>query len=357
MQHNEQIEKWFETKKKLHSQSDLQILKEYLVDTDQNIATEVYFSSDYEFSYFDLSEMNCKKINVRPENVFKINFDMIVKKLKKYFPETKIIISFEAPSENDMLIKKYNCTYKHDVCIKLVNKNNETYDIALEYFEYIHDRIKDDDKDISSKVILDGYYVYQETDNNFNEYMKETIYNIMISICAVEDNPYTLSKINFFNNYKNIRSLKTDTVIFNNIMKWKKENSVNLYEFFKESQITNLETNKKFKFDEFIEYLEEKELVINFIDDKYNCEYNYITDIIMIIDTDCSQKIYSYRKIYIRSMEILFESQKQIIKYIKQMNKYKKLIPQYIDSFLRVHIQNYRYTDTQNKVISNLQHK
>ena len=35
--------------------------------------------------YFDLSEMNCKKINVRPENVFKINFDMIVKKLKKYF--------------------------------------------------------------------------------------------------------------------------------------------------------------------------------------------------------------------------------------------------------------------------------
>jgi hypothetical protein len=283
---------------------------------------------------------------------------MIVKKLKKYFSDTKIIINFESPSENDMLIKKYNCTYKHDACIKLVNKDNETYDIALEYFEYVHDRIKDDDKDISSKVILDGYYVYHEASNNYNDYMKETIYNIMISICAIEDNPYTLSKVNFFNNYKNIRSLKTDTIKFNNIMKWKKNNIFNFKKLFEIFVITNPETGEEFEFEDFIKHINDKfKINIEFKDEDYNCEYKYFVDLIIQVDTTYSPNIYSYRKIYARTMDILIDSQKQMIKWIKQMNNFRKLIPQYLDSFLRVHIQNYRYSDTQNKVISNLQHK
>ncbi len=357
MQHKQQIEKWFETKKKLHFQSDLQILKEYLVVTDQNIANTIYFSSDYEFSYFDLSEIDCKKIKVRPENVFKINFELVIKKLKKYFPDTKIIINFEAPSENDTLIKKYNCTYKHDICLKLINKNNESYDIALEYFELIHDRIKDNDKEISSKVILDGYYVYHEASNNYNDYMKETIYYILMSICTIEDNPYKLSKINFFNNYKNIRTLESDTEKFNNIMKWKQENIINLYDFFKKAHPINQETSKKFTFDEFLEYLEDNEVNIEFVDDKYNCEYKYITEIITVVDSNCSIDILRYKKIYTKTMDVLIDSQKQMIKWIKQMNNFRKLIPKYLDSFLRVHIQNYRCFDTQNKVICNLQHK
>ncbi len=358
MQHKEQIERWFETKKKLHLQSDLKILKEYVVVTDQNIANTIYFSSDYEFSYFDLSEIDCNKIKVRPENIFKINFEMIVKKLKKYFPDTKIIINFESPSENDLLIKKYNCTYKHDACIKLVNKDNETYDIALEYFEYVHDRIKDDDKDISSKVILDGYYVYHEASNNYNDYMKETIYNIMISICAIEDNPYTLSKVNFFNNYKNIKSLKTDTQMFNEIIGWKKSNYVNFEKLFNNLMLRNPNTEEEFEIEEFVDYIKDKYKVkIEFTNNTYYCNYISIVDMIVQINTDYSPKIYSYRKIYSRTMDILIDSQKQMIKWIKQMNNFRKLIPQYLDSFLRVRIQNYRYSDTQNKVISNLQHK
>lgn len=352
----EQINKWFESKKKLHLLADIVTLKKYVVTTEENFANEIHFSSDYEFRYFDLDQMDCKKIKTRPENIFKINFHMIGKKLRKYFPKTKIDVNFEASSENDTLIKKNSCTYKHDVCIKLTNQDNETYDIGLEYFEFIHDRIKDDDKEISSKVILDGYYVYNESNKNYNEYMRETIYNIMISICTIEDDPYILSKINFFNNYKNIRSLSGDTIKFNNIMKWKRENIINLYDFFKESRPSNLETGKIFTFEEFIEFLNEKNINIEFIN-KSNCEYKYICDIIMVMDTDCSQQIYSYKKIYTRTMDVLIDSQKQMIKWIKRMNNSRKLIPQYLDSFLRVHIQNYRYTDTQFKALNTLQNK
>ena len=46
-----------------------------------------------------------------------------------------------------------------------------------------------------------------------------------------------------------------------------------------------------------------------------------------------------------------------MIKWIKRMNNSRKLVPQYLDSFLRVHIQNYRYTDTQFKALNNLQNK
>jgi hypothetical protein len=338
--------------------ADIITLKKYVVTTEENFANEIHFSSDYEFQYFDLDQMDCKKIKTRPENIFKINFHMIGKKLRKYFPKTKININFEASSENDTLIKKNSCTYKHDVCIKLTNQDNETYDIGLEYFEFIHDRIKDDDKEISSKVILDGYYVYHESSNNFNEYMRETIYNIMITICTIEDDPYILSKINFFNNYKNIRSLKSDTVKFNNIMKWKRENIFNFKKIFEIFVISNPDTGLEYEFEEFIKHIDEKfKININFLDDKSNCEYKYFVDLIVQVDASYSSNILTYRKIYTRTMDVLIDSQKQMIKWIKQMNNSRKLIPQYLDSFLRVHIQNYRYTDTQFKALNTLQNK
>lgn len=354
----QEIIKWYETKKKLYTVSDLAILKKYVIKTEQNIAKTINFSSDYEFKYFDLDLMDCEKIKVRPENIFKINFQMIVKKLQQYFLNCKIEINFEASSDNDFLLKKNNCTYKHDICIKVTNNlDNESYDIGLEYFEFIHDRIKDDDKEISSRLILDGYYVYNESSKQYNEFMKETIYNIMITICALTDDPYTLSKINYFANYKNIRSLKADTEIFNKIINWKKTNTGDFKKLFDNFMIINPENGKEFEFNEFIEHIENNfNIVIKFTNET-NCEYKYFVDFIVQVNTDYSQHIYSYRKIYARTMEILIETQKQMIKWIKQMNNSRKLVPKYIDSFLRVHIQNYRYTDTQKKALNNLTKK
>jgi hypothetical protein len=350
------IETWYTKNTKLYKIESINELKVYLVNLnkDLDIASAIQFSSDYEFKYFDLVKINCEDIKIRPENIFKLNFLMIVKTLNKYFKNSllNIEIQYEVPGENDKLIKKYNSTFKHDVYIKISNNNNY-YDIGLEYFETIHDRIKDDDKEISSIVNLDGYYVYEEKKNNYNDFMHEVIHNLLICTCALNDDPYTLSKINYFKNYKETKTLKKDTELFNKIMKWKKNNLIDFELFFEDLRPKNQETQERYEYNEFIEYLEELNINIKF-NNKNECGYKYFIDIIINLDNNISTGIYEYRKIYTRTMDILLESQSQIIDFIKKSNMKKKSIPLYINNFLRNHIQNYTSEYTLSKVLENL---
>ena len=354
------IETWYIKNTKLYKIDSIIELKIYLVNLnkDFDIASAIQFSSDYEFKYFDLLKINCEEIKIRPENIFKLNFLMIVKTLNKYFKDSlvNIEIKYEVPGENDKLIKKYNSTYKHDIYIKISNNNNY-YDIGLEYFETIHDRIKDDDKEISSIVNLDGYYVYEEKKNNYNDFMHEVIHNLLTCTCALNRDPYTLSKINYFKNYKETRTLKTDTELFNQIMKWKKNNLVDFELFFNKLIPTNQETKELFEYDKFIEYLEEIHNINIKFNNKNECEYRYFIDLIVNLDNDMSTMIFNYKKIYTRTMDILLESQNQIIDFIEKSNMKKKSIPLYINNFLRNHIQNYTSEYTLSKVLEKLINK
>lgn len=356
MQSVQVIESWYTKNTKLYKIESIYELKGYLVNLnkDLDIASAIQFSSDYEFKYFDLKKINCEEIKIRPENIFKLNFLMIVKTLNKYFKNSNvnIEIQYEVPGENDKLIKKYNSTFKHDVYIKISNNNNY-YDIGLEYFETIHDRIKDDDKLISSVVNLDGYYIYEEKNNNYDSFMREVIHNLLICTCALYHDPYTLSKINYFKNYKETKTLKKDTILFNKIMKWKKNNLVDFELFFKDIIPTNQETKQYYNFDEFIEYLEENNINIK-LNNKNECEYKYFIDIIITLDNNISTIICEYRKIYTRTMDILLESQNQIIDFIEKSSMKKKSIPLYINNFLRNHIQNYKQEDTLSKAFESL---
>ena len=356
---DENIKNWYCSKTKLYKIKDLKYLQKYIVNTEQNISNIIQLSLDYKFDYFDLDKMDYKKIKIRPENIFKINFYRVVKKIKEYFIDTDICIEifFESAGENDNLIKKKNCTFKHDVYIKISN-NDKFYDIGLEYFELIHDRIKDNDKEISSKINLDRYYMYNEKDLKYNKFMKETIYSLFLGICALNDNPYVLSKINYFKNHNNNKTLKIDTELFNSIINWKKTNSFNLKKFFERSVIINPETENEFVFDEFVHYLYNNHRIkIIYLDKKYNCEYKYFVDIIMKIESECSDIIGSYRILYSKTMEILFESEKEILEWIRETNNAKRLIPKYIDNFLLNHVKNYKCTYTLEKVHSELSKK
>ena len=356
---NSVIIKWYNNKTKLHKLEDIKYLQKYLVGTDQNISGIINFSMNYKFDYFDIDKMNYKKIKVRPENIFKINFYRVIKKMINYFPNMSIQIFFEKFGDNDNLIKKQNSTFKHDVYIKISNNNN-FYDIGLEYFEIIHDRIKDNDKEISSKINLDGYYVYNEKDCNYNDFMKETIYSLFLAICALSDDSYTLSKINYFKNYCNSdeNKLKKDTELFNTIIEWKKLNLFDLKNFFEKSVLINPDTEEEFSFQEFIEYLYDNfRIKIIFLDEYYNCEYKYFVDIIMNIGIECSDIISSYRKIYSKTMEILFQSEKELVKWISKSNQARRLIPKYIDNFLLNHLKNYRCHYTLEKIHETLTNK
>jgi hypothetical protein len=350
------IETWYTKNTKLYKIESINELKVYLVNLnkDVDIASAIQFSSDYEFKYFDLVKINCKDIKIRAENIFKLNFLMIVKALNKYFKNSNvnIEIQYEVPGENDKLIKKYNSTFKHDAYIKISNNNNY-YDIGLEYFEPHHDRIKDNDKLISSIVNLNGYYVYEEKKNNYNDFMHETIHNLLTCICALNHDPYTLAKINYFKNYKETKTLKKDTEFFNNIIKWKKDNFVDLKSFFNKIRPKNQETEERFEYDEFLEYLEEIYNIKIELIDNY-CSYENIVKIIIKLDYRISTIINDYKEIYQRAMQILFDSQEQIINFIEKSNIKIKSIPMYINYFLMNHIQNYISENILSSVLQNL---
>ncbi len=354
------IIKWYEKKTKLYKKKDLDILLKYIVKTDQNIANDIEFSNDFEFNYLDLEKINCESIKVRPENIFKINLLRIIKKFKKYFTNIELDLFFESPGDIDREIKTYKCTFKHDAYIRIsnnVNENKKSYDIGLEYFESIHDRIKDDDKYISSKINLDGYYIYFEKKNNYNDFIKNIIYSLFIWICALDNDKYTLSKIIYFKNYKNTKSLKMDTELFNDIISWKKNDNVNFKIFFERLRVINPDTEEIFKYKEFIEYIEENyNIIIDFIDNSETfCKYSVIIDILVKMDNSYSRKIEAYLKIYTRTMDVLIESQDELIKWVKDSNESRKLIPKYTDNFLRNHIQYYKCNDTLKKVYHELE--
>ncbi len=174
---------------------------------------------------------------------------------------------------------------------------------------------------------------------------------MFVCICALSNDNYTLSKIIFFKNYNNLTSLKFDTQIFNNIISWKKNNSLDLKKFLENLAVINPDTEEEFEYDDFLEYIEDN---YNIKINGKTCDYNTVISIINSLDTNLSQSILSYRKIYSKTMEVLFESQKELFIWVEKKNESKDLIPDYLRNILRLHIQHYKKKDTLKQVLNSL---
>jgi hypothetical protein len=357
---NNNIESWYDKNTKLYKYKDFQELNNYLkIENNEKIE----FSSDYIFYFYNLDKINYTKLKLRPENVFKLNFLIIIKKIKKYFKEEKnlkINIYFEKSGIIDSQLKKIKCTYKHDVYIKIEHDDNiySYREIGLEFFEKKHDRIKDFDKEISSNLVLDSYLFYKEDDKNYYEFIKKSIYEIFLNITSILNNKYILSKILYFENYKCLSNIKSDTELFNKIINWKKDNNLDFQDFFEELTLKNPENSfKLFKYDEFLEYIEDNYNIKIKFNNNIFCEYKYFIDIINYVDPNCSTRIRDYRKIYTKIMDILLDASDKIIQFTSNSNKSKANIPKYINNLLSVHIQNFKDNYIIEKAYNNLINK
>jgi len=343
------INEWFIKKTKIHNKSDLKILNNYLRKMDNKIKTKniIEFSYDYKFRYYDYDVEN-----IRPENIFKLNWYHIIKKCKKFFDNIKIDIKFEKSSLTEREIKMLRATYKHDVYITIMNKTTNTiFDCVIEYFENgSHNRKIDIDKEIGTKQFVDLYAVYKEREN-LNIFMKTTLHKILMLICTANNDPYTLAKINFFNNYENENKLilQLDTIIFNRILKYKKTNIFDLQDFFGDINPQNSDSGEYFEYDDFIEFLEDT-YSINIDTNNIN-SYNLFVDIIIKIDSQTeSPRLLNYKKNYARAMNMLFVAQEQIISFIRDINDRKNGLPKFIDYFLLNHLINYKDKETLKQV-------
>ena len=365
------ITKWFNKNTKLEKINDLKKLNNYICYFNNknkitNNILNINYSSDYEFRIFDLDNMNVNQMNIRPENIFKLNFLIIVKKMNKYFneidfPGLKIFIDYERAGDIDLARKIKSSTYKHDVYIKIEYTSSKKYqekEIVFEYFESIHDRIKDNEKKISSIVQLDSYIVYEEKNKNYNKFIKKTIFEIFLNICCVLDDKYILAKIIYFENYIMNKNIKQDTLMFNKIIEWKKNDEFDFENFFDSSGIINPDDDKPFKkINSFIDYLKNNyEITIKF-NKGYLCEFNYFIEIINVIDSNCSPKIYDYRKTFTNMLLIMLEASNKIIELNnKKSNLIKFYLPMFLDN-THLHIKNWKNEELQKNIYYTLEKK
>lgn len=348
------VNTWYESNRKLDKYEDLVLMKTYLKSL-EHISNKIVYSNDYEFVYYDYPTA----INIRKETIFKLNWRHIVKVLNRYFPDVKVSIRYEVPSDMLLKLKKDKCYFRHDVYIFVRKRHDDNvYDYALEYFEKnSHKDInKDEDKKIITSQIVDMYNVYKEENNNMYDFMKKCIYNLLMLICTALNDHYSLSKIIFFKNYQyDSAFLKKFTDTYNLIVSYKKQQSFDIQYMIKLLGIKDPNTNKIFKVNDFIDYFEETyDVKFEFINN-YICSDNYFDLLILYLDVNiCNNKILAFKNIYQVTINILFESQKEIINFVKNNNKKKNNLPEFLEQFLRKHIKNYINKKTLVKVTHQL---
>lgn len=347
------VRKWYANKTKLYKKADLDIIYKYIKPIGKT--KRIRISNDYHFKY-----IKSQFENIRFENIFKLSWMMICKRLTKYFPKINIVCKFEVPSIIDCEIKKLKSTFKHDIYITICNnKNDRNYDCVIEYFEKASHTIKsvDNNKEIYTIQIVDQYIVYRE-ENDMKNFYSDTIHKILLLICASTNDNYTLSKINFFkNNISNIIKLKKQTVDFNKIITFHRNNKFNFESFLNEFIPINPDTEEEFTMNEFIEYLKEFYKLIVCIDETGNCSYELFGNMIMLLDINISEKLIDFKKIYNEATNIMFKSQSEIITYINEINNKKKNIPRFISNFLENHIDNVKMPFAQKKAYEHLARK
>jgi hypothetical protein len=336
---------WNDKNTKIINLEDLQILEYYVknINNDKIKLKNIQITDDYKFNYIIYND-----VNIRQENIFKLNLLNIINKLKTYFVNVDIDIFFEKYTWADKEIKITKAVYKHDVIINIKNIDeedddniNNTFEIVLEYFEKIHNRFSDGDKYISAKQTSDEYIVFNEKTDDINDYYTDTIYSLIKFICATSDDKYELSKILY---YKNISKKKNISLMqyFNKIIDYKKNKTFNFENFLKELWIKNKDTNKYYTLDEFIYFLEEEYEIEIELDDLNNCDIKYFEKVIMGInenDID-SEIILEYRYVYINALNMLNDASDEIIKLMKTIRIKRFQLPTYVKNLIKYHKHN-----------------
>jgi hypothetical protein len=331
------IKHWNDKNTKITKSEDLKILEYYLKIKDNFETIEIQITDDYKFNYIIYNDDN-----IRQENIFKLNLLNIVNKLKIYFTSVDIDIFFEKYTWVDKEIKLSKAVYKHDVIINIKNKNldedeqeTNTFELALEYFERIHNRFSDGDKKISAEQTSDDYRVLHEKNDDFKKFYKETIYSLIKFICATLDDKYELSKILY---YKHIGK-QTNTItygFFSRIIDFKKNKTFNLEEFYNQLKIKNYE------FNDFVEFLEEEYEMEIELDDNNNCDIKHFDKLIIYINNNDIKSSYleQYKDIYCIVLNMLNDASDEIIKLMKIIRKKRFQLPTYVKNLLKYHKDN-----------------
>jgi hypothetical protein len=298
---------------------------------------KIYFGKNYEFSYFDLNNFAVDLNGLTNKDIFKFNMYLITSQIKPLFDQVQIQINYDSPCRNETLNKELEYCFTHDIYIQ-INKSNKYFDCAFDFVPKTFDI--NNDKYISSIVNLDYYKYFEEDIDSYDTFIENVVLRLLIILCSVNSDEYTLGEILFVKSNLNSKTFKKDSEIFRKIIYSKKENKFNLYEWFEEILPTDLESGEDLTYDEFIKNIKSEVGKIIFESDQ-TITYDLFEKIIIEINSNYSKKISYYKNIYRKAINTLFLSLKTINELIIEFNKTKKNIPQYINTFLLNYITQY----------------
>lgn len=330
MNHIKFISTTFEKKTKIKEKNELKLVCNYLNKTDLS-TFKIVFGNNIEINLFSIDLDILEKIKIRPETIFKINLLAVKVGLSKYCKNLNFIVKFEESSTIQKNIYQIQNYFKHDAIIQIYN-NCKCYEIGLEYNEEkTHNNTRqinnDNSRDVISKMFFHLFLIYYEHKNNYDEFMKNLIYNLITIICSIKKNEYLLAKILFLREEKiNLQ----DEEFFDLIIKWKQNNQIDI------KKLHNLinpkdDDGNDYSFNEYLEHLEELQIKIN---DK-SCDYANFTKLLDVESNLCSNRIISFRKIKSKVADKLFCAAKEIINLTDKINEKNENVVSYTEEIIK----------------------
>lgn len=299
------------------------------------------YGTGLQFKYINFQNIDLTNSQITPQEIFKLNMFSVIYTLSDYFNNTNINLAYDVANRNELILKNCNFAIKHDIYISF--KQDQ------QYFECGFDFLKktlfiDEYKNISSVVNLDDYKYFDEDIDKIDVFMEVCIEGLLIILCSLNNDEYKLAEILFISANRNLSNLQEQLEIYKKIIYGKKNNFVNLNEFFEELIPINPETGIYLQYDKFIKYIEDNILggeKLNFNNGSLTLvSWDDFEQIILNLDKNISRIIINYKQIYTQAVNTLLLSLKKIIELIQKINKTKKYIPQYITMLLSKDIVN-----------------
>jgi hypothetical protein len=310
---------WKDTKYKVKSQNELNVLEFYLDNIYKLNFNEINIKNQFSIEVYD------NKLNdtIRGENIFKLDMNNIIKELCKKYKNIKMMLKFEEATSTQLKFLEKQHVFHHDTIIEITNnKNIESlpYVIALEYLEKgshssTKDKVYDNEKKIISELMCDSYLEYREGIDNYEDFIEKVTFELIKYTCALNNDETELCKY--------ICAIKNsiDKEIFNKMLTIKKNNKFDKKKFYIDIEPENEEIQSE---EDFYNKLEEEYNI-----DTTKANYETFEKIIIMTDPDKNESIdlIIYKKMLGIMFNGLLNASHMIIELIKKERNKRINIP------------------------------
>jgi hypothetical protein len=340
----------------LSDQSDQSDLIQNLNKYKKDITEQLTYGKKLKFDYINCDKLiellDLKKIpkdNLTYLDILKYNFNLLIDQLADYFPDIKINKFINSPCILECKIKHEKFTYKYDIYL-ILTKKDEIYEFGLDFFSNLSDCPPN--KYYHSKILLDNYEYFFEEDiksnNDIIHYLNNTLFGLLISICALKDDEYQLAEIVFVKSNqedrKSSKEILKELGYFSRIINWKKSNSINLEDLFDELMLEDNNTENNIDKEQFLSIINDicNNKKINFSSEQETITYEIFCKLLLNIDSRYnSHTLLQYKETYLKAIDVLIDSLRIINKTIKEINMKKKFTPDFINNLIMFHLDEY----------------